>query len=325
MARRHVISEYPKAAGPHVDAFTEMLAAERGAAVNTISAYTRDILDFATYLDGAGRTLADAGSADLRGYLGQLNTSGRGARTAARRLSAFRQFYRFLFADGVRHDDPTAGIDSPRQGRSLPRTLSEEDVEALFRAARARQDRNALRLRVLLEIIYATGLRVSELVGLPLSARAGDGQFLLVAGKGGKERLVPLSEPARAAIDEWLPVRRVLVGERGSRWMFPSGAAAGHLTRQRFAQILKEVAVEAGLDRRVVSPHVLRHAFASHLLAHGADLRSVQQMLGHAYISTTQIYTHVLEGRLQRLVQENHPLAQGASLHLDARPDDVDV
>jgi integrase/recombinase XerD len=173
MARRHVISEYPKAAGPHVDAFTEMLAAERGAAVNTISAYTRDILDFATYLDGAGRTLADAGSADLRGYLGQLNTSGRGARTAARRLSAFRQFYRFLFADGVRHDDPTAGIDSPRQGRSLPRTLSEEDVEALFRAARARQDRNALRLRVLLEIIYATGLRVSELVGLPLSARAG--------------------------------------------------------------------------------------------------------------------------------------------------------
>jgi integrase/recombinase XerD len=289
-----------------------MLAAERGAAANTITAYTRDLLDFATYLDGVGRTLAEAESADLRGYLGQLNTRGRGAGTAARHLSALRQFYRFLFADGIRDDDPTAGIDSPRRGRSLPRTLSEEDVDALFRAARARQDRTALRLRVLLEIIYATGLRVSELVGLPLSALAGDGQFLLVTGKGGKERLVPLSEPARAALEEWLPVRRALVGARGSRWMFPSGAAAGHLTRQRFAQVLKEIAVEAGLDRRAVSPHVLRHAFASHLLAHGADLRSVQQMLGHADISTTQIYTHVLEGRLQRLVNENHPLARQA-------------
>lgn len=309
MARHRSNAESPKALGPHLDAFSEMLGAERGASRNTIAAYQQDLTDFARFLDKESRMLADADGAEVRKYLGTLADTGRGARTAARRLSALRQFYRFLYSDGVRTDDPTAGIDSPTRQRSLPKTLSEEDVSLLLAVARTRKGRAGLRLRALLEIIYATGLRVSELVGLPLSALTGDGQFLVVNGKGGKERLVPLSEPARQAVNEWLPQRRVLVGAGGSPWLFPTGAADGHLTRQRFAQLLKELAVEAGLDRRAVSPHVLRHAFASHLLAHGADLRSVQQMLGHADISTTQIYTHVLEGRLQRLVNENHPLA----------------
>jgi integrase/recombinase XerD len=310
MARHHVVTAYPNAVGPHLDAFTEMLTAERGASRNTVSAYRQDLIDFARFLERDGVTLAGADSGAVRKYLGALADNGRGARTAARHLSALRQFYRFLYSDGVRKDDPTAGIDSPRRTRSLPKTLSEEDVSRLLATARSRRGRVGMRLRALLEIIYATGLRVSELVGLPLSALTGDGQFLLVNGKGGKERLVPLSEPAHRAVNEWLPHRQAMVGSRGSPWLFPTAAADGHLTRQRFAQLLKEIAIEAGLDRRAVSPHVLRHAFASHLLAHGADLRSVQQMLGHADISTTQIYTHVLEGRLQRLVNENHPLAR---------------
>jgi integrase/recombinase XerD len=308
--RRSGITEPPRAAGPHIDSFAEMMAAERGAARNTIHAYRRDLTDFAQYLDLNSATLADADTAMLRGYLATLTDRGQGAGTAARRLSALRQFYRFLFSEGVRGDDPTIGIDSPRRGRALPRTLSEFDVEKLFAAARLRHGRRATRLRALLEIIYATGLRVSELVGLPLSARTGDGQFLMVRGKGDKERLVPLSEPAQRALADWLEQRSAMVGGKSSPWLFPTAAVDGHLTRQRFAQILKELAVEAGLDRRAVSPHVLRHAFASHLLAHGADLRSVQQMLGHADISTTQIYTHVLEGRMARLVNENHPLAR---------------
>ncbi len=310
MARHRSLTEPPKALGPHLDAFAEMLAAERGASINTISAYRQDLTDFGRFLDLEGTTLALADGAQLRRYLGTLADSGRGARTAARRLSALRQFYRFLFSDGVRTDDPTDGIYSPGRTQSLPKTLTEEEISRLLEVARARRGRVGMRLRALLEIIYATGLRVSELVGLPLSALTGDGQFLVVNGKGGKERLVPLSEPARRAVNEWLPQRRVMIGDVASPWLFPTQAADGHLTRQRFAQLLKEIAVEAGLDRRNVSPHVLRHAFASHLLAHGADLRSVQQMLGHADISTTQIYTHVLEGRLQRLVNENHPLAR---------------
>jgi integrase/recombinase XerD len=310
MARRRSGIEEPPAAGPHLESFAEMLTAERGAALNTIVAYRRDLVDFARFLDREGMTLVGADGGAIRRYLGALADGGRGARTAARRLSALRQFYRFLFADGVRPDDPTAGVDNPARGRSLPRILSEAQVEALFEAARARHGRAGTRLRALLEIIYATGLRVSELVGLPLSARTGDGRFLLVSGKGGKERMVPLSEPARAAIDQWLPHRRALVGDGGSPWLFPTAATEGHLTRQRFAQMLKELAADAGLDPRAVSPHVLRHAFASHLLAHGADLRSLQQMLGHADISTTQIYTHVLEERLTRLVAERHPLAR---------------
>jgi integrase/recombinase XerD len=232
-------------------------------------------------------------------------------RTAARRLSALRQFHRFLNGEGVRPDDPTAALDSPRQGRPLPKYLSEAEVDALLVASRARPGPDGVRLVALLELLYATGLRVSELVGLPLAAIARDRRLLSVRGKGNKERLVPLSEPAREALAAWLPLRQAALGPGSmSRWLFPSRSRQGHLTRHRFGQLLKELAIAAGLDPAKVSPHVLRHAFATHLLAHGADLRSVQRLLGHADISTTQIYTHVLEDRLRALVHEHHPLAK---------------
>jgi integrase/recombinase XerD len=233
-------------------------------------------------------------------------------RTGARRLSALRQFYRFLYAEGLRGDEPTAALDSPHQGRPLPRVLSESEVDALLAAARSRDGPEGLRLAALVEVLYATGLRVSELVALPLAAVRRDPRVLLVRGKGGKERMVPLGEPAREALSAYLEVRRRFCpAGRDPRWLFPSRAASGHLTRHRFAQLLKALAVEAGVDPGKVSPHVLRHAFASHLLEHGADLRAVQQMLGHADISTTQIYTHVLNERLRRLVETHHPLARG--------------
>ncbi len=292
------------------DAFIDMLTAERGAAANTIAGYGRDIADFAASLAERGTTLATADVESVRAYIQGLSAAGLAPGTSARKLSALRQFYRFLVAEGMRDDDPTTSIDSPARGRPLPKTRGEDEVEALFAAARAHQGQAGLRLTVLLEILYATGLRVSELVGLPCAAVTGDGAFLLVTGKGGRERLVPLTDPAREALEAWL-ARRVSVEGPGARWLFPSRSHAGYLTRQRFAQMLKALAIEAGLDPRRVSPHVLRHAFASHLLAHGADLRSVQQLLGHADISTTQIYTHVLEDRLRRLVGEHHPLAGG--------------
>lgn len=292
-----------------LDAFLDMLRAERGAAANTVAAYQRDLMDLAGFLSERGATLAAARGEDVRAYVQGLAPRGLGPRTAARRLSALRQFYRFLVAEGLRDDDPTAAIDSPARGRPLPKTLEEPEVEALLAAARGQSDPAGLRLMALVEILYATGLRVSELVGLPVSAIAGDGDFLLVTGKGGKERMVPLGAPARAALAAWLPHRRASGGRDADRWMFPSRGRSGHLTRQRFAQMLKQLALEAGLDPVKVSPHVMRHAFASHLLAHGADLRSVQQLLGHADISTTEIYTHVLEARLRQLVGERHPLA----------------
>ena len=288
-----------------------MLAAERGAAANTIEAYRRDLADFAAHLARHGAPLATADGDAVRGYIQGLGAAGLATATTARKLSSLRQFYGFLAAEGMRDDDPTAAIDSPARGRPLPKTLSEDEVEALFVAARGHQGPAALRLTALLEILYATGVRVSELVGLPCSALTSDGTFLLVAGKGGKERLVPLSDPARAALEAWLAWRATAAEGPGPRWLFPSRSQAGHLTRQRFAQMLKALAAEAGLDPRKVSPHVMRHAFASHLLAHGADLRSVQRLLGHADISTTEIYTHVLEDRLRRLVGDHHPLAGG--------------
>ncbi len=292
-----------------LDAFRDMLRAERGAAPNTVAAYERDLTDFAAHLAHHGGRLAQARSDDVRAYVQDMSARGLGPRTAARRLSALRQFFRFLVAEGLRDDDPTAAIDSPARGRPLPKTLGEDEVEALLAAARRRRDPAGLRLEALVEILYATGLRVSELVGLPVSAITGDGDFLLVTGKGGKERLVPLGAPARAALAAWLPHRGQAGDRAAERWIFPSRGASGHLTRQRFAQMLKQAALDAGLDPAKVSPHVLRHAFASHLLAHGADLRSVQQLLGHADISTTEIYTHVLEARLKQLVGERHPLA----------------
>ncbi len=299
-----------------------MLAAERGAAANTREAYARDLKDFAGFLARRGRATHQAGVADLRAYLGQMVDAGLAPRSAARRLSTLRQFHRFLFAEGLRADDPTAGLDSPRQGRSLPKVLSEAEVEELLKAAYARPGAAGARLVALLELLYATGLRVSELVELPAAAAARDPRVLIVKGKGGKERMVPLSQPARDALKDYRRAAMEKSGRstqseagaaRARKWLFPSRGAAGHLTRQRVAQLLKELAGEAKIDRAKVSPHVLRHAFASHLLDHGADLRSVQKMLGHADISTTQIYTHVLDARLKALVRDHHPLSDAAA------------
>jgi integrase/recombinase XerD len=294
-----------------IGTFLEMLMVERGAAPNTVDAYRRDLQDLDTFLSDRHKAIAAATEDDLRDYLGHLRSAGLSARTAARRLSALRQFYRFLFAEGLRGDDPTAALDAPRQSRPLPKLLSEDEVDRLLAAARRRDGADGLRLVALLEVLYATGLRVSELVGLPYAAAVRDPRFLVVRGKGGKERVVPLSEPAREALDAYLAVRDGFLPKgRPASSLFPSRAAEGNLTRHRFAQLLKETAAAAGLDPAKVSPHVLRHAFATHLLNRGADLRSVQQMLGHADISTTQIYTHVLDERLKTLVQEKHPLAK---------------
>jgi len=305
---------------PQIDPFLEMLSAERGAAPNTLEAYERDLKAFAAFLAKRGGSPESAGVADIRAYLGRLARAGMAPRTAARRLSALRQFYRFLLAEGLRGDDPTAGVDSPRQGRVLPKLLSEAEVGLLLDRAQAGEGPEALRLAALVELLYASGLRISELVGLRLAAAQREQRLLIVQGKGGKERMVPLSPAARQSLSAYLAVRDHFLPTRGkgaeavkiaSPWLFPSRAAEGHITRHRVAQLLKELARQAGLDAAKVSPHVLRHAFASHLLDHGADLRSLQKMLGHADISTTQIYTHVLGERLKSLVQERHPLAAG--------------
>lgn len=288
-----------------------MLAAERGAARLTLAAYRGDLADLEAFLAPTGTPVEEADAEDLHAYLAALTRRQMAPRTLARRLSAIRQFFRFLLSNGARLDDPTADLDPPRLGRPLPKVLGEAEVEQLIATAQAWPDAEGVRLRVLLELLYGAGLRVSELVGLPLSAAARDPRFLLVRGKGGKERIVPLSPPARQALAAYLECRgRFLPSGRPSRWLFPSRGEEGHLTRQRCGQLLKELALAAGLDPARLSPHVLRHAFASHLLDHGADLRSVQQMLGHADIATTQIYTHVQGERLRRLVEIAHPLAR---------------
>ena len=299
----------------HVETFLEMMAAERGAARNTLFAYRRDLQAFSEFARRRGQTVEGADAAAIRAYLTELSKSGMAPSTSARRLSALRQFFRFLYAERVRGDDPCATMDSPRRGRTLPKFLSEEEVESLLDAARRRHGAEGSRLLALLEVLYASGLRASELVGLPLSARSRDGLTLIVRGKGDKERLVPLSEPAMAALAEYDGVRQRFVpkgrgGAAASPWLFPSRSREGHLTRARLGQLLKGLAADAGIEPARVSPHVLRHSFASHLLARGADLRSLQQMLGHADISTTQIYTHVLDERLKALVNEAHPLAR---------------
>ncbi len=308
----------PASAVPQLENFLDMLMAERGAALNTRQAYERDLSDVALWLAPRGVTLDRASTDDLRAYLMQLSVDGGEApmpRTIARRLSALRQFFRFLVSEGRRVDDPASALDSPKQGRPLPKILSEAEVERMIGVAHTLGGPDGLRLAALLEILYATGLRVSELVGLPLSALLRDGRGLIVRGKGGKERMVPLTDPARAAITAYLPVRATfLVPERGAeqaRFLFPSRkTAGGYLTRQRFALLLKDLAITAGIDPEKVSPHVLRHAFATHLIDHGADLRSVQKMLGHADIATTQIYTHVVAERLRKVVTSHHPLAR---------------
>jgi len=294
----------------HIDSFLEMMAAERGAAANTLAAYRRDLEDFAAHAGKRGQGPAAASSDDLRAYLARLDASGMSARTQARRLSALRQFHRFLLEEGIRADDPTAILDSPKLGRPLPKVLSEKEVGRLIDSARERGGLDGTRLIALLELIYGTGLRVSELVGLPVSALRRDAPVLLVRGKGDKERLVPLTKAAIEAVAAYRAERDRLPAAKASPWLFFSRGRSGHLTRQRFAQSLKEIAVAAGIDPRRLSPHVLRHAFATHLIDRGADLRSVQQMLGHADIATTQIYTHVAQDRLGRLVSERHPLSR---------------
>ncbi len=285
-----------------------MLAAERGAARLTLSAYRADLAELARFLAG---DIARAESEDLRRYFAALAKSGIGARTAARRLSAFRQFFRFLVVEGARRDDPTQAIDAPRLGRPLPKYLAESETEALLAAADRRKGPEGARLLCLVELLYGAGLRVSELVGLPLAAAQRDPKFLVIRGKGDKERLVPLGDKARTALKAYLAQRwHFLADGKVSPWLFPSRGREGHLTRRRCGQLLKELALEAGIDPARLSPHVLRHAFASHLVDRGADLRSVQEMLGHADIATTQIYTHVQGGRLQRVVAERHPLAR---------------
>jgi integrase/recombinase XerD len=299
--------------------FLEMLAAERGAAANTLAAYERDLADFSEHLTAARTDLATASTDDVRRYLHRLEKRGLAAASSARRLSAIRQFYRFLCAEGRRRDDPAAILEGPRRGRAVPKVLSIAEVDRLLTAARESADPAALakgerlrasRLTCLIEVLYATGLRVSELVALPASAAARNARMLAVRGKGGKERLVPLNEPAKRAMRDYLALQAEVAPETQSKWLFPSFGESGHLTRQHFARDLKALAVAAGLTPDRVSPHVIRHAFASHLLHNGADLRIVQTLLGHADISTTQIYTHVIEERLKSLVRDLHPLAE---------------
>ncbi len=309
--------------GEVIEQFLEMKAAERGAAFNTLDAYRRDLQHFAVHLEQVGVSVTAVTPAQLATYAKHLAQQGLAPATRARRLSAIRQFYRYLTAEGHTAEDPSWNLIAPKRGRQLPKTLSVSEVDRLLAAARSRADGatgrdlvRALRLNCLIEMLYATGMRVSELVSLPCSVLIGDHRVLTIVGKGGRERLVPLNHTAREALDRYLSVGEA--AEDGvapmmrTRWLFPSKSAQGHLTRQRLAQELKELAQSAGLDPERVSPHVLRHAFASHLLDRGADLRSVQQLLGHADISTTEIYTHVLDERLKQLVLSHHPLAGNA-------------
>jgi integrase/recombinase XerD len=308
-----------------IELFLDMLAAERGAGANTLAAYGRDLADFSAHLGARGSAVATATTDDIRAYLAQLSKRGFAAASVARRLSAIRQLYRFLYAEAHRRNDPAAILEGPKRGRTVPKVLSIAEVDRLLATARLAGERadlspadrlRAARMTCLIELLYATGLRVSELVTLPPSAAERQARMLMVRGKGGKERLVPLNEAAKDAMRDYLALLAAANPQAGkgpqtkSKWLFPSFGESGHLTRQHFARDLKGLAAAAGLHADQVSPHVLRHAFASHLLHNGADLRVVQTLLGHADISTTQIYTHVLEERLKSLVRDLHPLAQ---------------
>nr|WP_281381198.1 site-specific tyrosine recombinase XerD [Methylobacterium brachythecii] len=294
--------------------YLDMLAAERGAAANTLAAYRRDLDDYLAYLAAEGIVPVDADAATLRAYIADLEPRGLKASSAARRLSCLRGFHKFLYAEGFSESDPSAPVAGPRRAQSLPKVLSIAEVDGLLSAARQRiavaeipaEAGRAKRMLCLLELLYATGLRVSELIALPRSAASTRERYLVVKGKGGRERLVPLTEVAREAMREHLAH---VPGD--GPWLFPADSESGHLTRQAFARDLKVAATAAGIRADRISPHVLRHAFASHLLRNGADLRIVQELLGHADISTTQIYTHVLDDRLKSMVRDLHPLNDG--------------
>ncbi|MGI9501044.1 MAG: site-specific tyrosine recombinase XerD [Geminicoccaceae bacterium] len=297
------------------ESFLEMMAVERGASRHTIDAYRRDLDDYQRYLkrQGTGGEVAD--STVIRAFLTSLASAGLAASTQARKLSAIRQYHRFLFLENHRPDDPTQTLEGPKQRRALPKLLDAGEISALIEAARQKSGAEGMRLLACLELLYATGMRVSELLALPLSAIAPDRRSLIVFGKGAKERMVPVGAAAREALENYLAVRETFLKERtrNSRFLFPSRGKEGHLTRQRLTQLLKALAIDAGIEPSRLSPHVLRHAFASHLLEGGADLRAVQMMLGHADIATTEIYTHVQGERLAAAVRDHHPLGRAAS------------
>ncbi len=304
-------------AGAQIAAFLEAQAAERDAARNTLLAYGRDLKDIADWQERRGKRLTTASEADIEAYLAACDAEGLSKSTRARRLSAIRQFFRFAYEEGWRPDNPAIRLSGPGKSKHLPKTLTETEVTALLDAVRTYgRKRDRTRNTCLLELLYATGMRVSELVSLPVAAVRGDPRMVLVRGKGGKERMVPLSPPARAALADWITERDAAQDEarsaskRSSPYLFPSRGKDGHMTRVRFHGLIKDLAVAAGISPAKVSPHTLRHAFATHLLAHGADLRSIQVLLGHADVSTTEIYTHVLDARLKALVEEHHPLAK---------------
>ncbi len=304
-----------------VERFLEMLSAERGHSANTLDAYSRDLANFSSFIHKRDRALERATADDVTNFIALMVEEGLAASSRARRLSALKQFFRFLVADGIRADDPAAMVGGPKREAALPKTLTVDEVDLLLAAARRKVDESrngqrakALRLYCLLEILYATGMRVSELVALPRSALIGDERTLTIKGKGGRQRMVPLNPAAQDVLVLFLRERDAATasehGNGGSPWLFPSWGQQGHLTRQRLAQELKLLAHQAAIDPSRVSPHVLRHAFASHMLERGADLRALQKLLGHADISTTQVYTHLREGHLRRIVHEHHPLSE---------------
>ena len=295
-----------------IEAFLEMMAVERASAKNTLSAYGKDLADAQAFLGARKSSLAEASAEQVEAYFNALSDRGLSPATAARRRAAVRQFYRFVLGEGWRSDDPSRRVEAPKKGRPLPKVLSREEVDRIIAAAAARDGGQGLRLGCMVELAYASGLRISELTALPLSVLAKDPTYLIVKGKGGKERLAPLNEAARSAVKAYLEVRKAFLpkGDAANPWLFPSHGKSRRLTPRRFAQLLDEAAADAGVDPARVSPHVLRHAFATHLLEGGADLRVVQTLLGHADISTTQIYTHVAGERLREVVETKHPLAK---------------
>lgn len=305
-----------------IESFMEMMSAERGAALNTMTSYENDLIDISGFLTGRRTTLTTAQVPDLAAYLQQMAADGYASASQARRLSTMRQFYLFLFSEGLRTDNPTGTLDSPKKAQSLPKTMSVALVSKLLDLAQQQaqtvgpQQFSAIRMHLLIELLYATGMRVSELVSLPAKVMVAEGRFLLIRGKGNKERMVLLSRSAIESLAIYRKARsdyyRLRDQEDDSPWLFPSNGKDGYLSRQVFARDLKDLSAQAGISTSSISPHVLRHAFASHLLQNGADLRAVQELLGHSDISTTQIYTHVLEERLQELVQTHHPLAKQA-------------